>query len=75
MNIETRVLRVTGDQTMHCGGCARSVQFVLHQLPGVRQVDADYRTQEIRVVLDSAAVTAEQLQSQLDWIGYQVQPA
>ncbi|MBI3960137.1 MAG: heavy-metal-associated domain-containing protein [Chloroflexi bacterium] len=75
MSIEAKVLRVTGEQTMHCGGCARSVQFALHQLPGVQQVDADYHTQEIRVVMDSAAVTVKQLQSQLDWIGYQVQPA
>lgn len=74
MTIESKHLRVTGGHTMHCAGCARSVQFVLHQLPGVQQVDADFRTQEIRVVLDSAAVTVTQLQSQLDGIGYQVQP-
>lgn len=59
---------------MHCGGCAHTVQFVLHQLPGVQQVHADFRTQEIRVALDPAAVTVEQLQAQLDWIGYAVQP-
>lgn len=74
MTVETTRLRVTGDHTMHCAGCARSVQFVLHQLPGVRQVDADYRTQEIRVVVDSARATVAQLQVQLDGIGYQAQP-
>lgn len=74
MTLESKLLRVTGAQTMHCGGCARSVQFALHQLPGVQKIDADYRTQEIRVLLDSATATVEQLQSQLDGIGYQVQP-
>lgn len=74
MTVETTRLRVTGDHTMHCAGCARGVQFVLHQLPGVRQVDADYRTQEIRVMLDPTAATVEQLQAQLDGIGYQAQP-
>jgi copper chaperone CopZ len=73
MAIESKLLRVTGDHTMHCGGCARSVQFVLHQLPGVQKVDADFRTQEIRVVLDSSVVSVEQLQSQLDGIGYQAE--
>lgn len=73
MTLESKRLRVTGDHTMHCAGCARSVQFVLHQLPGVRQVDADYRTQEIRVVVDSARATVAQLQAQLDGIGYQAE--
>lgn len=73
MTVETTRLRVTGNHTMHCAGCARGVQFVLHQLPGVRQVDADYRTQEIRVVTEPATVTIDQLQSQLDGIGYQVE--
>lgn len=73
MTVETTRMRVTGNHTMHCAGCARGVQFVLHQLPGVRQVDADYRTQEIRVVIEPAAVTIDQLQSQLDGIGYQVE--
>jgi len=74
MTLKSKLLRVTGEQVMHCGGCAASVRFALHQLPGVQKVDADYRTQEIRVVLDPAAVTVEQLQSQLDQIGYAVQP-
>lgn len=74
MTLTTQALRITGDHTMHCGGCARNVQFVLHQLPGVQRVDADFHTQEIRVVLDSSAVSVEQLQSQLDGIGYQAQP-
>lgn len=73
MTVETTRLRVIGTHTMHCAGCARGVQFVLHQLPGVRQVDADYRTQEIRVVTEPATVTIDQLQSQLDGIGYQVE--
>lgn len=73
MIVETTRLRVTGDHTMHCAGCARSAQFVLHQLPGVQHVGADYRTQEIRVVIDPSAVTIDQLQSQLDGIGYQVE--
>jgi copper chaperone CopZ len=36
MTFETKILKVTDEQTMHCGGCERTVKFALKQLPGIR---------------------------------------
>lgn len=44
MKLESKTLKVTGKQTIHCGGCERTVKFALKQLSGVRQVEASYKT-------------------------------
>lgn len=72
MTVETKTLKVTGEQTMHCGGCERTVQFALKQLPGVRQVEASHKSQLIELTFDSQAIDLKQVQQELDWIGYQV---
>ena len=72
---KTFKLKVTGEQTLHCGGCERTVQFTLSQLPGVREVKADFKTQDIEVVLTSDETDLEKVKAELDWIGYQVETA
>lgn len=72
MTTETKTLKVTGEQTMHCGGCERTVKFALKQLPGVRQVEASHKTQLINLTFDSEALDLERVRQELDWIGYQV---
>lgn len=68
-------LKVIGERTMHCGGCASTVQFTLSQLPGVREVNANFKTQNIEVVLTSDETDLEKVKAELDWIGYQVEAA
>lgn len=72
MTFETTTLKVTGEQTMHCGGCERTVKFALKQLPGVRQVEASHKTQLINLTFDAEALDLERVRQELDWIGYQV---
>lgn len=72
MTTETKTLKVIGEQTMHCGGCERTVKFALKQLPGVQRVEASHKTQLIDLTLDTETLDMEQVQQELDWIGYQV---
>jgi copper chaperone CopZ len=72
MTIQTKTLKVTGEQTIHCSGCERTVKFALKQLPGVRQVEASHKTQLINLTFDDQALNLARVQQELDWIGYQV---
>lgn len=72
MTIQTKALKVTGQQTIHCGGCERTVKFALKQLPGVRWVEASHKSQRISLTFDSQALDLERVQQELDWLGYQV---
>jgi copper chaperone CopZ len=72
MPIETKTLKVVGEQTMHCGGCENTVKFALKQLPGVQRVEASYKTQLIDLTLDTETLDIQRVRHELDWIGYQV---
>lgn len=72
---KTLNLKVVGDHTMHCAGCERTVTFTLSQLPGVEQVKADWKNQDIQVELSSDEVDLEKIKAELDWIGYEVETA
>jgi len=72
---KTLNLKVVGDHTMHCAGCERTVTFTLSQLPGVEQVKADWKNQDIQVELSSDEVDLEKIKAELDWIGYKVETA
>lgn len=72
MTIETKTLKVTGDQKMHCGGCESTVKFALKQLPGVQQVEANHKTQLIDVTFDTEVLDMGRVYQELGWIGYQV---
>lgn len=37
-------LEITGNHQMHCLGCERSVEFLLSELEGVEEVEADHKT-------------------------------
>ena len=72
MTTQTKTLKVIGQQTMHCGGCENTVKFTLKQLPGVQEVEASHKTQLIKLSFDPQTTDLEQVQEELDWIGYQV---
>jgi copper chaperone CopZ len=60
---------VEGENTLHCAGCNKTVEFALSQLPSSVRVKADYRTQRIEVdtseAADLGAIVAE-----LNALGY-----
>ena len=68
-------LKVVGEHTMHCAGCERSITFALSQLPSVKEVKADWKTQAIQVDLSSDEVDLEIIKAELDWIGYEIEAA
>ena len=47
------------------------VRFALEQLPGVQQVLADWKTQQISVMLNPGQVKTEQVQERLTAAGYE----
>ncbi len=71
MDIKTATLKITGEQTMHCGGCENTIKFTLGQLPGIQQVDATHKTQLITLTFDPQTVDIERIYQELDWVGYQ----
>lgn len=75
MSTRIKTLKVTGQQTMHCGGCENTVAFTLKQLPGVEQVKASYKTQHIHIVFDPHQLDLNRIRQELAWIGYQVEAA
>ena len=72
MTTETKTLKVIGKQMMHCGGCEQTVKFTLNQLPGVQEVEASHKSQQIDLTFDPQVVDIERVHQELDWIGYQV---
>ncbi len=68
-------LKVVGDHTMHCSGCESSVEFTLSRSPGVRKVSADHRSQLIEIEYEPDEADLEKAREELEWIGYQVEPA
>ncbi|MCH7662550.1 MAG: heavy-metal-associated domain-containing protein [Chloroflexi bacterium] len=72
---KTLNLKIVGDHTMHCAGCERTVSFTLSQIPGVEEVKADWKNQDIQVNLSADEVDLEKIKSELDWIGYEVEAA
>ncbi|MCQ3979706.1 MAG: heavy metal translocating P-type ATPase, partial [Anaerolineae bacterium] len=72
MTIQTKTMKVIGEQTMHCGGCEHTVKFVLGQLPGVQSVEASHKTQQINLTFDPHMLNLEQVHQALDRLGYEV---
>ena len=64
-------LKIVGDHLMNCGGCEGKVQNALSQIPGVAEVSPDRNTQLVEVTLLSEPIGLEQLNAQLETIGYQ----
>ena len=72
-NNQTVNLKVVGDNTIHCSGCERTVEFTISHMPGVEKVKADHKTQDIEFVLTSGETDLEKVKDSLEWIGYQVE--
>jgi len=59
---------------IHCIGCARRIEKAVSQLDGVRQVKADHRTGEVRVVLDHARASEAAARTSIERAGFEIQP-
>lgn len=64
---------VVGKDRLHCEGCEERVDRALKRLSGVREVEADHKTQRIEVVYDQDQVSSKQIEEKLDLLGYEVE--
>jgi copper chaperone CopZ len=71
MKLETTQLEITGDFTMHCKGCERTVKFALKTLSGIQQVEPSYKTQRIQIIHNPEEVTTTSIQEKLADLGYE----
>lgn len=63
------ILPVTG---MSCGGCEQAVTRALGTLPGVSAVVASHKDARVRVTLDPALVSRDQVAQKIAKLGYAV---
>lgn len=66
-------LDVVGNRTIHCAGCENTIRRALQQLPGVRRVLPDRKTQRIGLILDVDQTPLSEIKEKLDWTGWTVQ--
>ena len=67
MATETRVINVEG---MTCGGCVKSVDSAVSQLPGVQSVDVDLEGNKASVTYDASTVTVEAIVEAIEDAGF-----
>ncbi len=58
---------------IHCEGCERRIEKAVSQLDGVRQVKADHRSGEVRVVLDERRASEAAIRTSIERAGFEVQ--
>jgi len=59
---------------IHCPGCERRIERAVSHLDGVRQVKADHRNGEVRVVLDDRRTSSSAIRDSIERAGFEVQP-
>lgn len=67
--MQTVTLTITG---MHCDGCARTIDRVLRQQPGVREAVVTCEPPRARVLFEPGQVTAAALADRIRRAGYGV---
>ncbi len=58
---------------IHCEGCERRIEQAVRQLDGVRQVKADHRNGEVRVVREGT-LTEGAIRTAIERAGFELQP-
>ena len=61
------VIRIEG---MHCHKCEQTIQKLLAQHPGVREVEVDFASGQASVLFDRGAVSISKLMDALNAAGY-----
>jgi copper chaperone len=61
-----------GEERIHCAGCESRIATALRRLPGVEEVQASAETQRVKLTIDPARVSADEVWARLEQLGYQV---
>jgi copper ion binding protein len=64
-----QVFRVTD---MHCSNCVMRIEGLEDDLPGVQRVRASYKKQQVEVEYDETNVSANQIVTAIQQLGYTV---
>lgn len=64
---------VIGEEKIHCAGCESRIATALRRLPGVEEVQASAETQRVKLVIDPARVSADEVRARLEQLDYQTQ--
>ncbi|MCH8296794.1 MAG: heavy-metal-associated domain-containing protein [Chloroflexi bacterium] len=67
--IENHEIKVL-DKGIHCAGCEARIQNVLLKLPGIQEVKANYKTQNVLLQLDPQKLTVQAVKEKLEDLGY-----
>ena len=57
---------------MHCSNCVIRLEGLEDELPGVQNVQASYRKQQMVIEYDETRVSLEQIVAAVNQLGYQV---
>ncbi len=58
---------------IHCEGCERRIEKAVSQLDGVRQVKADHRDGQVRVVLEGTLTSEGAIRTAIERAGFEIQ--
>lgn len=67
-----RVKTTFSVEGMHCDACSSSIVATLEGVDGVEGASADYELSMAEAVYDPRAVSAEQLEAEIEKLGYEV---
>ena len=66
---------ITGPERIHCESCEQRIGRALRRLPGVEDVEASAKEQRVSVSINPARTSADDVQTKLHELGYEVKPA
>jgi len=73
MNTTVVQFEVTGEEKIRCAGCESRIATALRRLPGAEEVQASAETQRVKLAIDPARVSVDEVRARLEQLGYQIQ--
>ncbi len=61
---------VAGEEKIYCASCESRIATALRRLPGVEEVQASAETQRVKLTIDPARVSADEVRARLEQLGY-----
>lgn len=66
-NYKTITLKVSG---MHCEGCENSLQKSLSKINGIKDINPDFKTEQVRIQFDESKVNLEKIRGVIRKTGF-----